>query len=237
MSLLEDYGQMLLLPLIVRGSWLDHLVDLERLTPLDINIKGLHITHFIGLLHSRLISLIYSISINQFMLNSCELLRLACCHDHRFWELLVPCHLDHIHRGSRDSSLHWTWLWLELLRSLETLVWLFLWHHALCRILFLLISTYMSIAYIIICMGMILSVVRRSIMQYRTWLIQGWSTCLGQVWPPIPCLCILHMQCPLLLVFSRLIWMLMVLTVIWYFEISRVEDLVQLTWVHHFAVV
>ena len=29
----------------------------------------------------------------------------------------------------------------------------------------------------------------------------------------------------------------MVLTVIWYFEISQVEDLVQSTWVHHFAVV
>nr|CAN63814.1 hypothetical protein VITISV_011137 [Vitis vinifera] len=42
---------------------------------------------------------------------------------------------------------------------------------------------------------------------------------------------------PLLLVFSGLIWMLMVLTVVWYFEISRVEDLVQSTWVHHFAVV
>ncbi|RVW34983.1 hypothetical protein CK203_092506 [Vitis vinifera] len=36
---------------------------------------------------------------------------------------------------------------------------------------------------------------------------------------------------PLLLVFSGLIWMLMVLTVVWYFEISRVEDLVQSTWI------
>ena len=74
-------------------------------------------------------------------------------------------------------------------------------------------------------------------MPYRIWLILGWSTCLDQVWPSIPCLHILHMQYPLLLVFSRLIWMLMVLTVVWYFEISQVEDLVQSTWVHHFAVV
>ena len=29
----------------------------------------------------------------------------------------------------------------------------------------------------------------------------------------------------------------MVLMVVWYFEISQVEDIVQSTWVHHFAVV
>ena len=117
------------------------------------------------------------------------------------------------------------------------LVWLFLWRHALGHIIFLLISAHMSIAYIIRYRGMILSVVLCSIMQYRTWLIQGWSTCLGQVWPPILCLHILHMQSPLLLVFNRLIWMLMVLTVVWYFDISWVEDLVKSTWVYHFVVV
>ena len=171
------------------------------------------------------------------MLSSLTLLRLACNHDYHIREPLFPHRLDHMHRGLRDSSLHWAWLWLELLRISETLVWLFLWHHALCCILFLLIFAYMSIAYIIRFKGMILSIVRHSIMRYRTWLIQGWSTCLGQVWPLIPCLCILHMQFLLFLVFSKLIWMLMILMVIWYFGIFRVEDLVKSTWVHHFATV
>ena len=49
-----------------------------------------------------------------------------------------------------------------------------------------------------------------------------------------PLLTILHIQLPLLL---RLISMLIILMVIWYFGIFRVEDLVQSTWVHHFAVV
>ncbi|KAL6350755.1 hypothetical protein AAG906_028223 [Vitis piasezkii] len=37
-----------------------------------------------SLLQSMLISLICNISISRFMLNSCALLRLACCHDRRF---------------------------------------------------------------------------------------------------------------------------------------------------------
>ena len=235
--LLKDYGQILFISLTVRGrSWLGHLVDPERLALLAINIRGAHITHLTGLLQLELISLIHNIGINWFMFSSLTLLRLACSRDHHIREPLLLRHLDHIHRGLWDSSLHWAWLWLELLRSSETLVWSFLWCHALCHILFLLTSSYMIIAYIIIFRDMILSVVRYSIMRYKTWLIQGWSTCLGQVWPPIPCLHILHMQFHLL-VFSRLIWILMVLMVIWYFRIFRVEDLVQLTWVHHFAVV
>ena len=144
------------------------------------------------------------------MFNSLTLLRLVCSHDRHIQEPLLILHLDHMHRGPWDSSHHWAWLWPELLRSLEMLVWLFIWRHALCHILFLLIFTHMSIAYIIICRGMILSVVRHSIMRYRTWLIQGWSTCLSQVWPPISYLR-LHMQFLLLLVFSRLIRILMVL--------------------------
>ena len=207
------------------------------MTLLVVNIRGPHITHLIGLLQSKLISLIHSISISQFMSNNLTLLRLACNHDHHIREPLNPYHLDHMHRGPRDNSLHWAWLWLELLRSSKTLVWLFLWHHAPCCILFLLISAYMSIAHIIRFRGMILSIVRRSIMRYMTWLIQGWSTCRGQVWPPIPCLRILHMSFPLFLVFNRLIWMLMILMVIWYFGIFRVEDLVQSTRVHHVVAV
>ena len=63
--LLKDYGQILLLPLTVRGkSRLDHLLDLERLVLLAINIRGPHITYLIGLLQSKLISLIRNININ-----------------------------------------------------------------------------------------------------------------------------------------------------------------------------
>ena len=126
---------------------------------------------------------------------------------------------------------------LPHLRSSKMVVWSFIWRHALCHILFLHIFSPMSIAYIIRFRGTILRVVRHSIMRYRTWSIQGWSTWLGQVWPPILCLRILHLQFLLLLVFSRLIWMLMVLMVAWYFGIFLVEDLVQLTWVHHFTAV
>ena len=215
--LLEDYEQILLLPLTIRGrSRLDHLVDLERLALLVITIKGLRITHLIGLLQSKLISLIHSISISRFMFRSLTLLRLACSHDHYIWEPLLTRHLDHMHRDPRDSSLHWAWLWLELLRSSGTLEWLFLWrralcHRALCHILFLLISIHMSTTCIIRFRGTILSVVQHSMMRYRIWSIQGWLTWLGQVWPPIPCLHILRMQFLLLLVFSRLVWISRVL--------------------------
>ena len=75
--LLKDYGQILLLPLTVRGkSRLDHLVDLERLVLLAINIRGPHITHFTDLLQSELIYLIHSINIKRFMSSSLTLLRL-----------------------------------------------------------------------------------------------------------------------------------------------------------------
>ena len=105
---LEDYGQILLLPLTVRGrSRLDHLVDLERLALLVINIGGLRITHFIGLLQSWLIYLIHSISISRIMFRSLTLLRLACSHDHHIREPLLTRHLDHMYRGQRDSSRHW----------------------------------------------------------------------------------------------------------------------------------
>ena len=174
---LEDYGQILL----------DHLVDLERLALLAI------IIHLTGLLQLELISLIHSINISRFMFSSLTLLKLAYSHNRHIREPLLPHHLDHMHRGPRDSSLNWAWLWLELLRSLEILVWLFSWRHTPCHILFLLIFAYMSIAYIIRFRGMILSVVWHFTMQDRTWLIQGWSTCLGQVWSPIPYLHILHM--------------------------------------------
>ena len=191
---LKDYGQILLLSLTIRGRGrLDHLVDLERLALLAISIRGPRIIHFTGLLQSDLIYIIHSININQFMFNKLTLLRLACNPDHHIWEPLLPHRLYHMHRGLRDSSFLWAWLWLELLRNLEMMVWLFLWRHTLFHILFLLISSHMSIAYIIRFRGMILSVVWHSIMRYRTWLIQGWSTCLGQVWPPIPCQHILHM--------------------------------------------
>ena len=162
---LEDYGHILFFPLIVmRRSWLVHLVNLERLTLLAISIRGLHITHLTGLLQLEFIHLIHSISINQFMFNNLTLLRLACSHDFHIQESLLSHHLDHMHKDPRDNSLHWAWLWLELLRNSKTLVWLFLWRHTPCHILFLIISAYMSIAYIIIFMGMILSIVRHSIM-------------------------------------------------------------------------
>ena len=107
-SLLEDYGQILLLPLTVIGrSRLDHLVDLERLTLLAINIKGPHITHFTDLLQSQLIFLIHDISINWFMFSNLTLLRLACNHDHHIREPLLSRRLDHMHKGPRDSSLNW----------------------------------------------------------------------------------------------------------------------------------
>ena len=217
-SLLKDYGHIMFIPLTVRErSQLDHLVGLERLILLAVSIRGLYFTHLTCLLPLEFIFLIHGISISRFMFSSLKLLKLACSHDHHIQEPLLSHHLDHMHRGPRDGSLHWAWLWLEFLRSSETLVWLFLWHHAFCHIIFLFISTYMSIAYIIRVKDMILSVVRCSIMWYMTWLIQGWSTCRGQVWPPIPCLRILHMSFPLLLVFNRLFWMLMILMVIWYF--------------------
>ena len=171
------------------------------------------------------------------MFNSRTLLRLACSHDHHIREPLLSRCLDHMHRGPQDSSLNWAWLWLELLRSSKMLVWLFHWHHTLYRILFLLISAYMSTVDFIRLRGMQQITARHSVMPYKIWLIQGWSTCRGQVWPPIPCLHILHMQFTLLLVFSRLIWMSMILMVIWYFWIFWVEDLVQSTRVHHFAAV
>ena len=105
---LEDYGQILLLPLTVRGrSRLDHLVDLERLALLAISIGGLHITRFIDLLQTELISFIRSISIGRIMLRSLTLLRLACNRDHHIREPLLTRHLDHMHRGLRDSSLRW----------------------------------------------------------------------------------------------------------------------------------
>ena len=98
-------------------------------------------------------------------------------------------------------------------------------------------TNWARITYTIRFRSMILSVVQHSIIWYKTWSIQGWSTWLGQVWPPIICLHILHMQFLLLLVFSRSIWMLMILMVAWYFEIFQVEDLVRSTWIHHFAAV
>ena len=153
---LEDYGQILL----------DHLVDLERLALLAI------IIHLTGLLQLELISLIHSINISRFMFSSLTLLKLAYSHNRHIREPLLPHHLDHMHRGPRDSSLNWAWLWLELLRSLEILVWLFSWRHTPCHILFLLIFAYMSIAYIIGFRGMILSIMQHSIMRYKIWLFR-----------------------------------------------------------------
>ena len=61
--LLKDYGQILFISLIVRGKGqLDHLKDLERLTLLATSIKGLHITHIIGILQLELISFILSLT-------------------------------------------------------------------------------------------------------------------------------------------------------------------------------
>ena len=98
--LLKDYGQILLLPLIVRGrSRLDHLVDLRRLVLLTISIGGLRITHLISLLQSELLSLIRSINISHFIFRSLTLLRPACSHDHHIQEPLLTRHLDHMHRG------------------------------------------------------------------------------------------------------------------------------------------
>ena len=99
--LLEDYEQILLLPLTVKEiSQLDHLADLERLALLAINIKGLHITHLTGLIQSELISLIHNININRFMFSCLTLLRLACNHDHHIRESLLSRHLDYMHKGS-----------------------------------------------------------------------------------------------------------------------------------------
>ena len=98
--LLKDYGQILLLPLIVRGrSRLDHLVDLRRLVLLTISIGGLRITHLISLLQSELLSLIRSINISHFIFRSLTLLRPACSHDHHIQEPLLTRHLDHMHIG------------------------------------------------------------------------------------------------------------------------------------------
>ncbi|RVW12674.1 hypothetical protein CK203_116471 [Vitis vinifera] len=92
--LLEDYEQILLLPLTVRErSRLDHLVDLERLVVLAISTRGLRITYLIGLLQLELISLIRSISIKRFIFKSLTLLRLAYNHDHHIQGdtgLIVP---------------------------------------------------------------------------------------------------------------------------------------------------
>ena len=107
-SLLEDYGQMLLLPLTVRGrSRLDHLVDPERLALLVISIRGPQITPLTDLLQSELISLIHNISISRFMFSNLTLLRLACIHDHHIRESLLTNDLDHMHKGPQDGSLHW----------------------------------------------------------------------------------------------------------------------------------
>ena len=98
--LLKDYGQILLLPLIVRGiSRLDHLVDLRRLVLLTISIGGLRITHLISLLQSELLSLIRSINISHFIFRSLTLLRPAHSHDHHIREPLLTFHLDHMHSG------------------------------------------------------------------------------------------------------------------------------------------
>ena len=98
--LLKNYGQMLLLPLIVRErSRLDHLVDMERLTLLVISIKGQRITHLIGFLQSEFISLICSISISRCMFRSLTLLKPTCSHDHHIREPLLTRHLDPMHRG------------------------------------------------------------------------------------------------------------------------------------------
>ena len=105
---LKDYGQILLLPLTIRGRGrLDHLVDLERLALLAISIRGLYFTHLIGFLQSELIYLIHIISISRFMFNGLTLLRLAYSHDHHIREPLLTRHLDHMHIDPRDSSLHW----------------------------------------------------------------------------------------------------------------------------------
>ena len=144
------------------------------------------------------------------MLSSLTLLRLACSHDRHLWKLLVPNHLDHVHRGLWDSALHWTWLWLELSRSSKMLAWLFLCHHTLYHIPFLLIFLYMSTIYFIRLKDMLLITVHQFAMPCKIWLILGWSTCLDQVWLSIPCLHILRIQFPHLLVFSRALWMLMI---------------------------
>ena len=149
--------------LVRYSSWLSYF-----LLSLCVDLDDIHVFCMIV---CCMTSLIYNISINRFMFNNLTLLRLAYNHNHHIREPLLLCCLDHMHRGLWDSSFHWAWLWLELLRRSETLVWLFLWHHDPCRILFLLISAYMSIAYIIRFKGMILSIVRRSIMRYKTWLI------------------------------------------------------------------
>ena len=105
---LKDYGQILLLSLIVRRrSRLDHLVDLERLALLAISIGDPHITLLTDLFQSELISLIHSISISWFMFRNLTLHRPACSHDHHIREPLLTHRLDHMHRGSRDSSLPW----------------------------------------------------------------------------------------------------------------------------------
>ena len=88
-------------------SRLDHLVDLERLVLLVINISSPHITHLTSLLQSELISLIHSINISRFMFSNLTLLRLAYIHDHHIREPLLTHHLDHMHRDPHDSSLHW----------------------------------------------------------------------------------------------------------------------------------
>ena len=59
-------------------------------------------------LQSGLIYFIHSISINRFMFSNLTLLRLASNHDHHIREPLLTRHLDHMHRGPRDNSLHWT---------------------------------------------------------------------------------------------------------------------------------
>ncbi|RVW90021.1 hypothetical protein CK203_035886 [Vitis vinifera] len=74
-------------------SQLDHPADPKRLALLVISIRGPRITHLTGLLQSKLIFLIHSISISRFMFSSLTLLKLACSYDRHIQEPLLIRHL------------------------------------------------------------------------------------------------------------------------------------------------
>ena len=185
--LLEVYGQILFLPMIVREkSRSNHLVRQKRSTLLVASIKGLLIPHTIGLLQSEPTYLIHIISISRFIFSSLTLIGLVCNHDHHIRDLLLINHLNYMFIGLWDSIHHWAWPQFELLRSFEISTWLFPWHHVICCILFLLISICISIVHIIKPRDMILSIALHSTMWHRTWFILVSLTCLAQVWLLIP---------------------------------------------------
>ena len=104
-----DYGQMMVLPTMSRGSsqW-DHLVgDLERLA-LSIIIRGSFTSYLIGFLLSELNHPLLIISFNQPIFNNHMLFKLVYNLEDYIKEPSLHSNLDHRLRGPQDSSPHWS---------------------------------------------------------------------------------------------------------------------------------